>query len=95
MPKLQKLNVRNFLQVCVNVQTDIVTSMAGDSFTCTFEEFKQRSKELIDAAPTLDEDQKENGFKALGISYFNMEGTDGEVYQASIVLKIVARQLGL
>lgn len=69
--------------------------MTAETFKCTFDEFKQRSKELIDAAPTLDDDQKENGFKALGISYFNMDGTNNEINQAAIMLKLVATQLGL
>jgi hypothetical protein len=62
-------------------------------FACNFQEFKKRSKELVDALPELDEEQQKNGFKALGISYFNMDGTDSEIYQASIVLKIVGRKM--
>lgn len=55
---------------------------------CTFNEFKARCKELIDAADTLDDEQFANGVKCLNISYLNVTGTDLDLYQASIALKL-------
>lgn len=56
--------------------------------TCTFQQFKQRGKELIDAAPELDEAGLDNAIKMFNLSYLNMQGTDNETYQASIALRL-------
>lgn len=59
---------------------------------CTFEEFKRRCKELIDAAPSLDDEGFENGVKMLNLSYLNIEGTDLEIYMASVAWRITLKQ---
>lgn len=61
--------------------------------TCTFQEFKQRGKELMDAAPSLDEDGLENAIKMFNLSYLNMEGTSNEEYQASIALRLTLNKV--
>lgn len=45
----------------------------SDAFACNWVEFKLRAKQFFDAAPTLDVDQLDNMFKALSLSYLNME----------------------
>lgn len=42
-------------------------------FECTLEEFKQRTAEFLKAIPDCDKDSLENGWKALGLSYINMQ----------------------
>lgn len=42
------------------------------TFECSWEEFKRASKEFYDAAPTLNSDELDNAFKALGLMYFGM-----------------------
>lgn len=59
-----------------------------NGLTCTFQEFKQRGKELMDAAPTLDEDGLDNAIKMFNLSYLNVQGTENELYQASIALRL-------
>lgn len=61
---------------------------------CTFDDFKKRSKELLDALPDLDHDGLDNGIKMLNLSYLNMTGTENERYQASIALQLVHKQIG-
>lgn len=43
-----------------------------NELSCTFEEFKQRSKEFIEAAPLLNLKELDNAWKCLGLSYLNM-----------------------
>lgn len=69
------------------------------TFDCTFEEFKQRAREFHDAASSLNYDELDNAYKALGLSYIGMKE---EMWQhsAAIVLKMmlkvyVERQLEL
>lgn len=52
------------------------------TFNCTFEEFKRASKEFYDAAPTLNSDELDNAFKALGLMYLGMSE---ERWQSSAV----------
>jgi hypothetical protein len=62
---------------------------------CDFDGFKRRCKELIDAAPTLDEAGRDNGIKMINLSYLNMHYTrDGELYQASIALRLTLDKVG-
>jgi hypothetical protein len=42
------------------------------TFTCTFEEFKRIAKDFHDAAPTLNEDELESAWKAVGLAYLGM-----------------------
>ena len=49
---------------------------------CSWEEFKRASKEFYDAAPTLNSDELDNAFKALGLMYFGM---NEEQWQSSAV----------
>ena len=52
------------------------------TLNCTFEEFKRASKEFYDAAPTLNYDELDNAFKALGLMYLGMSE---ERWQSSAV----------
>jgi len=66
------------------------------SMTCSFDEFKQRCKELLDAVKAgLDTEGTENGRKMLSLSFLGMEGTELEKYQARLALQLVFRELGL
>lgn len=62
--------------------------------TCTFDEFKQRCKELIDAAPELDEAGLQNGIKMLNISYLTCAPEPHEVRSAALALQLTLRQVG-
>lgn len=42
------------------------------TITCTFEEFKRMAKEFHEAAPTLNEDELEGAWAAMGIGYLGM-----------------------
>ena len=42
------------------------------TLTCTFEEFKRIAKDFHDAAPTLNEEELDNAWKALGVAYLGM-----------------------
>lgn len=56
------------------------------SLECTFEEFKKRYKEFTDALSTMNEEELDNSFKCLGLSYLNM---NEEMWKSSaaIVMK--------
>ena len=57
---------------------------------CNWEEFKQRVKQFIVAAPTLNFDELDNGFKAIGLSYLGMQ-EDMWQHSASIALKMATK----
>ena len=57
---------------------------------CSWEEFKHRAKEFNDMAPTLNFDELDNAFKALGLSYLNMR-EDMWRHSAAIVLKMATK----
>lgn len=57
---------------------------------CSFEEFKQRAKEFRTAAPSLNEDELENAWKCLGLSYLGMNEPMWQ-HSAAAVLRIEAR----
>ena len=57
---------------------------------CSWEEFKLRAKEFNDMAPTLNFDELDNAFKALGLSYLNMR-EDIWRHSAAIVLKMATK----
>jgi hypothetical protein len=61
------------------------------TFDCSWEEFKQRAKEFHDAAPTLDYDGLDNGYKALGMSYLGMK-EDMWQLRAAIVLMMMMKE---
>lgn len=63
------------------------------SFICDLEEFKRRSKELVDAIDNLDLAQLDNGLKALSLSYLSMDGSAGEICEASVVMTMVTRRV--
>lgn len=60
------------------------------TFECSWEEFKQRAKEFHDAAPTLNYDELDNAFKALGLSYLGMR-EDRWQHSAVIVLQMASK----
>lgn len=63
------------------------------SFRCDLEEFKRRSKELMEAIDDLDPAQLDNGLKALSLSYLSMDGSAGEICEASVVMTMVTRRV--
>ena len=42
------------------------------TFECSWEEFKRRARRFMDAAPSLTQDELDNMFKALSLSYLGM-----------------------
>lgn len=50
---------------------------------CSFDQFKRMSKEFIDSAATLNEDELDNAWKCLGLGYLNM---DEEMWRSSAVI---------
>lgn len=61
---------------------------------CTFNEFQLRGKQLIDAAPDLDDEGLDNAIKMFNLSYLNATYTnDREEYQGPIILKLVLRKV--
>jgi hypothetical protein len=61
-----------------------------NELSCTFEEFKQRSKEFIEAAPSLNLEELDNAWKCLGLSYLNMSEPMW-LNSAAIVLNMCSR----
>ena len=57
---------------------------------CSWEEFKQRAKEFHDMAPSLDFDELDNSFKALGLSQLGMREAMWQ-HSAAIVLKMATK----
>ena len=53
---------------------------------CSWEEFKQRTREFHLAAPTLNFDELDNAFKALALSYLGMREEQWQT-SAAIALK--------
>ena len=41
-------------------------------YECSFEEFKKRTKEFLDVVDTLNEEELDNMYKALSLSYMYM-----------------------
>lgn len=62
----------------------------SNEFECTFEEFKQRFNEFRLAEPTLNDDELDNAFKMLGLSYLSMT-EDMWQNSAAIVLKMASK----
>lgn len=63
-------------------------------FACSFAEFKEQSGQFfkrLKANPSPTPNQVDNGFKAIGIAYLNMEGSEMEKHQARIVLDLATR----
>lgn len=58
-------------------------------FECSFEEFKTRSKEFKEAAPSLNKEELDGAWKALALSYFGMNEPRWE-HSASIVLRMMS-----
>lgn len=58
---------------------------------CTFEEFKRASKEFYDAVPTLNSDELDNAFKALGLMYLGMYEEKWQ-HSAVILLEMMSRR---
>lgn len=57
---------------------------------CTWEEFKRASKEFYDAAPTLNLDELDNAFNALGLMYYGMND-DKWQHSAVALLNMMSR----
>lgn len=64
-----------------------------ESFGCDWLGFKAKVKEFLDLLPGASTEQSEAGFKAISISYLHMEGSDLELYQASVLLGIANRKM--
>lgn len=50
--------------------------MHSQTINCTFEEFKRFSKEFHDNAPSMNQEELDNAFKALGLCYLGMFETE-------------------
>jgi hypothetical protein len=59
---------------------------------CNWPEFRKMAKDLLDAIPTLENNQINDELKRLHLAYLGMKGDDHEVYQAIIVLRVVNEQ---
>ena len=59
-------------------------------FECSWVEFKHRIKEFIDLAPTLNFEELDHAFKAIGLSYLGMQ-EDMWQHSASIALKMATK----
>lgn len=57
---------------------------------CSWEEFKRASKEFYDAVPTLNSDELDNAFKALGLMYVGMTDNKWE-HSAAILFDMMSR----
>lgn len=57
---------------------------------CAFDEFKRMAKEFHEAAPTLNEEELENAWKALGLAYLGMHEEMWNT-SAAIVLNMESR----
>lgn len=64
--------------------------MTDMTFDCSWEEFKHRTKQFTDMAPTLNYDELDNAFKALGLSYLGMRESMWQ-HSAAIVLKMATK----
>lgn len=62
------------------------------TITCTWSDFKQMGKEFLDLLPSSNEEQAEAGYKAIGLAYIGMDGTDMELHQAAMLLRILGRK---
>lgn len=60
------------------------------TITCSFEEFKRIAKDFHDAAPTLNEEELDNAWKALGLGYIGMREEMWNT-SAAIVLEMGSR----
>jgi hypothetical protein len=60
------------------------------TFECNWEEFKHRVKEFADAAPTLNQAELDNAYKAVGLSYLAMNEPMWQS-SAAIVLNMASR----
>jgi len=58
---------------------------------CTWEEFKRASKEFYDAVPTLNYDELDNAFKALGLMYLGMNESMWQ-HSAVALLEMMSRR---
>lgn len=63
--------------------------MHNQTINCTFEEFKRFSKEFHDNAPSMNQEELDNAFKALGLCYLGMFETEWQ-NSAMAVLKLSA-----
>ena len=64
-------------------------------FTCTYEEFKAQAGSYfrrLQESPAPTEAQIENGFKALGLAYLNLEGaTEIQKHEAVILIQLASK----
>jgi hypothetical protein len=61
----------------------------SNELECTFEEFKQRFNEFRLAEPGLNDDEIDNAFKMLSLSYLNMTEQMWQ-HSAAIVLQMAS-----
>ena len=64
------------------------------TFTVSKEEFHKEAKIFFDNLPTLNEEQAENGLKALGLLYLGVEDiNDRELNECAMVYRIATRKV--
>lgn len=65
------------------------------AFECDFAEFKSRTKQFIDAYPSLDAAGRDAAWKAISHSYLKLNAAQWELDQAVMILKFIARDFVL
>jgi len=63
------------------------------TFKPSREEFDQSAKEFFDKLPSATEEEADAGFKCLVLLYVGMEGTERDVYESAMIIKIAARKM--
>jgi len=57
-----------------------------------FDGIKRLAKEFLDALPTANIEEADNGLKCFQLAYLNGEFTEAEQYQAAILLQIISKK---
>jgi len=64
-----------------------------DAFEVDLDEFKRMTKDLLDAIPTLNYDELQNGFKCLSLAYLNGNFTESDTVIAVSYLNYVGARV--
>lgn len=63
------------------------------TLAATRSEFDTAAKEFFDALPDSTREEADAGFKCLVLMYFGLDGTERDIYEACIVVKIAGRKI--
>lgn len=64
----------------------------ANDFKTDFDGLKRLGKEFLDALPTSNIDEADNGLKCFQLAYLNGNFSDVEQHQAELLLHIVSKQ---